>query len=73
MYTKRMSPTYALVVLTLLLAPAGTYAMSGMDMHSGHGGGTTALSKSMGEPINSSEPEIEMTYSADGKTAIFGS
>lgn len=25
----------------------------------------------MGEPLNSSEAEIEMTYSADGKTAIF--
>ena len=61
-----------LAVLTLLLAPTITYAMSGMDMpHSGHGNGTSSFSKSLGEPINSSEAEMEITYSADGKTAIF--
>ena len=65
-------PHYYVTILTLLLAPTMVYAMSGMDMATGgHGKATSSLSKSMGEPINSSESEIEMTYSADGKTAIF--
>jgi hypothetical protein len=65
-------PQHGLALLALLLAPPLTYAMSGMDMSTnGHAKATTSLSKSMGEPINSSEAEIEMTYSADGKTVIF--
>lgn len=62
----------ACAVLTLVLAPTAGYAMSGMDMpHSGHGKSTSSLSKSLGEPLNTSESEIEITYSADGNTAIF--
>ncbi len=63
---------HSLAVLTFLLAPTLSPAMSGMDMPTGgQAKATTSLSKSMGEPINSSEAEIEMTYSADGKTVIF--
>jgi WD40-like Beta Propeller Repeat len=67
-------PHHFLAVLSLFLIPTFTYAMSGMDApHSGHVKGGTSLSESIGEPINSSEAEIEITYSADGKTAIFAS
>jgi hypothetical protein len=63
---------HGLAVLTFLLAPTLSPAMSGMDMPTGGPAKTTpSLSKSIGEPINSSEPEIEITYSADGKTAVF--
>lgn len=59
-------------VLTLLLVSSAVNAMSGMDMpHGGHVNATSSLSQNLGEPINSSEAEIEMTYSAEGKTAIF--
>jgi Tol biopolymer transport system component len=72
MNTHAVSLNHSLVVLALLLTPTVTYAMSGMDMPAnGSAKATTSLSKSMGEPINSSEAEIEMTYSADGKTVIF--
>lgn len=72
MKAQRLLPHHCMAILTLLLAPPVTYAMSGMEMpHSGHAHMSSSLSKSMGEPINSSESEIEMTYSADGKTAIF--
>ncbi|MGE3487792.1 MAG: hypothetical protein AB7L09_23985, partial [Nitrospira sp.] len=65
-------PTRSLAALTLLFAPTVSYAMSGMDMpHSGHGKATSSLSQNIGEPINSSEAEIEITYSTDGNTAIF--
>ena len=65
-------PIHSLAVLTLLLAPTVTYAMSGMETPTGgQVNATTSLSQSMGEPINSSESEIEMTYSVDGKTAVF--
>lgn len=64
-------PKHVVAAFTLLLVPSLTYAMSGTGMpHSGHMNVPSSLSKSMGEPINSSEAEIEMTYSADGKTAI---
>ena len=67
-----LHPQYSLAVLTLLITPTVTHAMSGMEMpHSGHATTNSSLSTSMGEPINSSESEIEMTYSADGKTVIF--
>ena len=72
MKSNAFRPKDCLTVLTLLLAPTVTYAMSGMEMPaSGNAKAATSLSKSMGEPINSSESEIEMTYSADGKTVIF--
>jgi len=56
----------------LMLASHLSYAMPGM--HGTEGSGATeppAASKDMGAPINSSGSEIEITYSADGKTAIF--
>lgn len=72
MKSNAFRPKDCLTVLTLLLAPTVAYAMSGMEMPaSGNAKAATSLSKSMGEPINSSESEIEMTYSADGKTVIF--
>jgi WD40-like Beta Propeller Repeat len=72
MKSKRSHSHDGIALLVLLFAPSVTYAMSGMDtLHSGHGKSATSLTKSMGEPINSSESEIEITYSADGKTAIF--
>ena len=53
-------------VLTLI------HAMSGVAFaHGEHAQGSSALSSTMGEPINSSAAEIEITYSADGNTAIF--
>ncbi|HMS82831.1 MAG TPA: hypothetical protein PKD12_04200 [Nitrospira sp.] len=61
-----------MALLLLALAPSMTHAMSGMDMpHSGHGKETTALSKNMEGPINTSDSEMELTYSADGNTVIF--
>jgi hypothetical protein len=72
MIANTFRPKHGLAILTVFLAPAVTFAMSGMDMpHGGHGKLTSSLSKSMGEPINSPESEIEVTYSADGKTVIF--
>ena len=65
-------PIHYLALLTLLLTPAVMQAMSDMEAPADeHTEATPSLSKSMGEPINSSESEIEITYSADGKTAIF--
>jgi hypothetical protein len=67
-----LSLNASLAFLALLLAPTVTYAMSGMEMPtSGHAKATPSISKSMGEPINSSEAEMELTYSADGNTVIF--
>ncbi len=67
-----LHPPYSLAMLALLVTPTMTHAMSGMEiLHSGHADTSSSLSKSMGEPINSSESEIEMTYSAEGKTIIF--
>lgn len=57
-------PQYGLAVLTLLITPTVAHAMSGMEMpHSGHASMGSSLSKNMGEPINSAESEIEVTYS----------
>ncbi len=74
METQRLRLHLCLVALALLLSPAMTLAMSSMDMpHGGHGKSMSSLSQNIGELINSSEAEIEITYSADGKTAIFAS
>ncbi|MBL8075437.1 MAG: PD40 domain-containing protein, partial [Nitrospira sp.] len=74
METQRLRLHLCLLALTFLLPAAVTFAMSGMDMpHTGHEKGTSSLSQNIGTPINSSEAEIEITYSADGKTAIFAS
>ena len=60
----------ALPVFALMSSLA--YAMPGMHGAEGHGAAEPpAASKSMGAPINSPGSEIEITYSADGKTAIF--
>lgn len=72
MYLGTSRQQIACAVLTLFLSPTVGYAMSGMEMpHGGHGKSTSSLSKSLGEPLNTSESEIEITYSADGNTAIF--
>ena len=65
-------PKHCFVSLVFILAYDVSYAMPGMH-GSGNGGTTDAprVSKSMGEPINSPGAELEITYSADGKTAIF--
>ncbi|MCP9465113.1 MAG: hypothetical protein NNA25_10000 [Nitrospira sp.] len=70
---KTVGSMYGIVaVLTLVLTPAAPHAMSGMETpHGGHMHASSALSKSTGEPINLPDAEIEITYSADGKTAIF--
>ena len=61
-----------LATLICVLAPGITSAMSGMDMPmAGHEKPISSLSKSMGDPINTSDPEMELTYSADGNTVIF--
>jgi len=62
---------FALLVF-LLVHDDVSYAMPGMH-GSGHGSPSELprVSKSMGEPINSLAAELEITYSADGKTAIF--
>lgn len=58
--------------LTFILAQGVSHAMPGM-----HGSGSGAatehprVSNSLGGKINSSGSEKEITYSADGKTAIF--
>src|SRR5690606_7909851 len=66
-FIKKLCFTLPILGLTSNLA----YSMPGMH---GTGGGSAkppAASKSMGAPINSPGAEIEITYSADGKTAIF--
>lgn len=65
-------PKHCVVSLVFILAYDISYAMPGM--HGSGNGGTTDTpreSKSMGEPINSPGAELEITYSPDGKTAIF--
>jgi dipeptidyl aminopeptidase/acylaminoacyl peptidase len=72
MKDKLLIPKLCSVSLAFMLAYDVSYAMPGMH-GSGSGGATEAprVSKSMGEPINSPGAELEITYSADGKTAIF--
>lgn len=63
---------YCSALPVLVLASNLSYAMPGM--HGAESSGVTeppAVSKDMGAPINSPGSEIEITYSADGKTAIF--
>ena len=63
-----------LIVISLILSvPINSiYAMPGMH-GSGDKGHTEAprVSKSMGDKINTKGAELEITYSADGKAAIF--
>lgn len=65
-------PKLCFVSLAFILAQSVSYAMPSM-----HGSGSGAamehprVSNSIGGKINSSRSEIEITYSADGKTAIF--
>lgn len=72
MRNKLLTPVVGSISLILTLAHGVSYAMPGM-----HGTGNVGTaevpkaSKDMGEPINSPGSEIEITYSADGKTAIF--
>ncbi|MCB1936170.1 MAG: PD40 domain-containing protein [Nitrosomonas sp.] len=60
------------LALAFILSHSFAYAMPGMH-GSGNGSATEAprVTESMGEPINSPGAELEITYSADGKTAIF--
>ena len=59
--------TQPLAVLALLLAPTGAQAMSGMDMPAGgHAKATPSLSKSIGEPINSSEAGRDVVRILEG-------
>jgi WD40 repeat protein len=68
MKEKFLIPKFFFVLFVLALAYGVTYAMG-----SGGKGATEIpqVSMSMGEPINSPGAELEITYSADGKTAIF--
>ncbi|HQZ59705.1 MAG TPA: hypothetical protein PLQ39_08455, partial [Acinetobacter sp.] len=60
------------VSMTFILAHSVSHAMPGMH-DSGSGAATEhpRVSKSIGGKINSPGSEMEITYSADGKTAIF--
>ncbi len=70
--SKLITAKLGFALLVFLLMHDVSYAMPGM-----HGTENTGAveaprtSKSMGEPINSPGSEIEITYSADGRTAIF--
>jgi len=60
------------VALVAILINNVSYAMPGM--HGSSAGAVTEaprVTQSMGEPINSPGAELEITYSSDGKTAIF--
>ena len=72
MKSKLITAKLGCTSLVLLLVHGVSYAMPGMH-GAGHGNASELprISKSMGEPINSPGSEIEITYSADGKTAIF--
>jgi len=62
------------VVPVLILAHGVANAMPGMDMPGSRGNEVAPpISESMGEPLNSPGADFEITYSADGKTAIFTS
>ncbi|MCC6921453.1 MAG: hypothetical protein E6Q61_09985 [Nitrosomonas sp.] len=72
MKNKLFTQVLCSILLVCTLAYGVSYAMPGM--HGAVSGGVTeppAASKDMGAPINSPGSEIEITYSADGKTAIF--
>lgn len=73
----RIMPTSSARTLTLftrLFVPTAAQAMSGMDRpHTGHWKTTSYLSQNIGKPINPLDAESEITYSADGNTAIFAS
>lgn len=70
--SKFINVKFALGLIPFLIVTSVSYAMPGMHK-SGHSGTSESASKSvsMGEPINSTATEIEITYSADGKTALF--
>ncbi len=72
MKNKLFTLEFCSISLIFTLSCGVSYAMPGM--HGADGSGATeppAASKDMGAPINSPGSEIEITYSADGKTAIF--
>lgn len=72
MKNKLFTQVLCSISLVCTLAYGVSYAMPGM--HGAVDGGVTeppAASKDMGAPINSPGSEIEITYSADGKTAPF--
>jgi Tol biopolymer transport system component len=74
MKEKRLISRLCFVVPALILAHGVANAMPGMSMSdSGDDNATPPPSKSMGEPLNSAGSNFEITYSADGKTAIFTS
>ncbi|MCP5242751.1 MAG: PD40 domain-containing protein [Burkholderiales bacterium] len=74
MKEKSFIPKLCSVALVFILSHSVSHAMPGMH---GSGDGNGAVTESprvtedMGEPINSPGAELEITYSADGKTAIF--
>ncbi len=62
------------VAPVLILAHGVCDAMPGMDMPGNESAkAIPPISKSMGEPLNSAGADFEISYSADGKTAIFTS
>lgn len=70
--SKFINAKLGLGLLAFLIIQDNSHAMPGMHKSS-HIGTSESSSKSVsiGEPINSSATEIEITYSADGKTALF--
>lgn len=72
MKAKSLIPKICSVSLALILAQGVSYAMPGMhDSGSGAATERPRVSNSIGGKINSPGSEMEITYSADGKTAIF--
>ncbi|SEN02037.1 PD40 domain-containing protein [Nitrosomonas marina] len=72
MKEKLFIPKLCSVGLVFILSHNISHAMPGMH-ESGDSAATESphATENLGEPINSSGTELEITYSADGKTAIF--
>ncbi|MDR4652163.1 MAG: hypothetical protein MRJ52_07165 [Nitrosomonas sp.] len=72
MKIKHVISTLSAVPLVLMLSSTISHGMPGMHgSSSGSADEAPRVSEDMGKPINSSGAEMEITYSADGKTAIF--
>jgi Tol biopolymer transport system component len=72
MRSKLNTAKLGFVLLASLVVHKISYAMPGMHKPDSDGTSeSSSRSVSIGEPINSSATEIEITYSADGKTALF--
>ena len=72
MQTRYFIPKLIALSVSLSLSFNHVYSMPGMHGSSDkHHSETFRASQSIGDKINTSGAELEITYSADGKTAIF--